>query len=513
MAVSRNTQSSREVQVRIAEQDTVESVGTGKTWVPFAATAFGAFGGGPTKTRPSFITESRQTKRGQSTGRNTPAEFTTYLNDANIDVALAAALQSLKEVKNEKDVTAIGTNTVTVGSSHGFVVGDLVAIQGSSANLGVIREVTAVASSTVTVSGVLTSESSPSGVTLAKVGAQAPANDIAVSTTGNFARYTSTAFDFTRLGLVEDETFIVGGDGTTGMDEDANNGIKKVQSVSANALVVKFSETAMVTESAVSNVVQFITGDRIRERDDAIAEKCFAVTRTMGKRSDGSGGVFNFPDHQYVLGAFLNTIGITAGTTGFPTSAFGFVGNKFENRKSSNTDPRYDPPSGSGVYPSVRLNDPYNLSTDVLVNIVQAVSATSESPTPLFNSLQSWSMTYSNQYAPTGNQGTLGPYDNIPGEVSATGSATALYNGTDIFNAIDQDTTCNFFHVSGKPTGAGYLTGTAVDVPDVGLGGGSANVTTGSPITVPFDIDAGQAESGHTIMFVLFRAMPTSLRS
>ena len=52
MANVRNAQSGREVQYRITEQDTIDSVGTGKTHYPIPTTARGAFGLQYTKQRP-----------------------------------------------------------------------------------------------------------------------------------------------------------------------------------------------------------------------------------------------------------------------------------------------------------------------------------------------------------------------------------------------------------------------------------------------------------------------------
>ena len=249
------------------------------------------------------------------------------MNVDNAHILFQAVLQSDQEPANNASVTAIGSSTITCAANHGFVVGDLVVLAGSDANLGTIRLITSLATNVLTVTGVLTSESSPTGVTLHKFGVQTSAGAIGVSTTGDLVALTSSTFDFTTLGVVKNDAIYLGGEAdATHFDDDKNNGWKIVHSVSANRLVISYSKENMTTlATGHSKTIQIFIGDRTRDRDgDNSNERCYLIGRTLGRRRKPAGGQFMFPDHQYVQGALANTMTLTLSHCRFPHDCLWF---------------------------------------------------------------------------------------------------------------------------------------------------------------------------------------------
>ena len=134
--------------------------------------------------------------------------------------------------------------------------------------------------------------------------------------------------------------------------------------------------------------------------------------------------------------------------------------------------------------------------------------------TPYFDRLQQWSLTWNNNYTATDVQQDITPYDNFSGDINLTGNFTGIYRGTDILDAINEDTESKFISISVKRNSAGYLTGTAAKVPNAGIGGGNLNVPNTGAVTVPFTLDVGfDTVSGQTINVNEFRALPMRART
>jgi hypothetical protein len=115
--------------------------------------------------------------------------------------------------------------------------------------------------------GSLVDETPPAGAKIQVVGHQAAQGDIDVSITGAFARYVSDVLDFTTLGLIPGEWIYVGGDASTNrFANEANNGFKRVRSISENELVVDKSELPMVAKgssvASIFNTARSVLGSR-----------------------------------------------------------------------------------------------------------------------------------------------------------------------------------------------------------------------------------------------------------
>ena len=251
--------------LRIAEEDSIGVVSGDEVWNPYEPNSYPNFGGELDTRARNPINSSRQRGKGVVVDLDANGGFNTDLTQDNIQSLMQGFMYASFRPKGEEIVTAVDIDAgnpdeYEVASTTGFLVGSLIQGQNftNSANNALNAVTAIVADTSVEVAtGQLVAEGSPPATAqIVVVGHQADQGDIDVDDSGDFATYTSTTLDFTTLGLIVGELIYVGGDTAgTSFNTAANNGLKRIKSIAANALVVDKSATAMVTEdnSATSN--------------------------------------------------------------------------------------------------------------------------------------------------------------------------------------------------------------------------------------------------------------------
>jgi len=335
-----------------------------------------------------------------------------------------------------------------------------------------------------------------------RVGHQATADDIDVSVSGNYATYTSTALDFTTLGLIPGEWIYVGGDtGLQGFSNSQNNGFKRVRSVSANALVVDKSATTMIAEtSSGSRTVRFWFGRVLKNESDATNQvrRTLQLERTLGAPDTASPSDIQA---EYLVGAVANEFSFQVPTADKLVCDLSFVA-------INNTQIDAATALKTGSRPTLQDADAFNTSSDFSRIKMSVHSLTAENPDALFAYVTELTLTINNGVTPNKAVGVLGAFEVTAGDFVVNGNVTAYFADVASVQAVrnNSDVTLDMHLV--KANG-----GISIDVPLIALGEGRLNVEKDQPITLPLSLEAATAAKldtalDHTLMMVFYDYLP-----
>ncbi len=198
-------------------------------------------------------------------------------------------------------ITALTASTIAVVSGGGaFVLGHYVSLQGFVTPLN--NRAYRVSSSTATVitfAGTpLTADASPqAGASVHIVGFQGAASDIAATAAG----LTSTALNFTTLGLTVGEWLNIGGAGTTTQFATAaNNGWARLSAIAANALTFDIFPMGWTADAGTGKGIICWIGDLVRNGTTQ-------YSNTVEKQYQDQAT----PSFEYITGLCLNKLSLT----------------------------------------------------------------------------------------------------------------------------------------------------------------------------------------------------------
>jgi hypothetical protein len=385
----------------------------------------------------------------------------------------------------------------------GFKVNDLIFTSGfaNSANNGlhVVTAVNAGVSLAATGSTLVNETIAANAVV---VGVQGAAGDIDVDVTGDYATYTSTALDFTTLGLIPGEMIYVGGDTASLAFVDPNdNGFKRVKSIAANALVVDKSEVAMGTEASTTETIQMFFGRVLKNESVSTSQvrRTYQVERQLGAPDDASPSNIQA---EYIVGAVPSEMVLNVGTADKVTVDLSFIGADQET---------IDGPTSlkAGTRPAVVESDAFNTSSDFTRLKMAVHSATSETPTALFAYLTELTLTLNNNLKPNKAVSVLGAFEVSAGTFQVDGSMTAYFSNTSAIDAIRANSSVTLDMAVAKNNA-----GIALDLPLITLGDGKLEVEQDEPILIPLTSEAAagsgvDANMDHTLLMVFFDYLPT----
>jgi hypothetical protein len=386
----------------------------------------------------------------------------------------------------------------------GFKVNDLIFTSGfaNSANNGlhVVTAVNAGVSLAATGSTLVNETIAANAVV---VGVQGAAGDIDVDVTGDYATYTSTALDFTTLGLIPGEMIYVGGDTASLAFVDPNdNGFKRVKSIAANALVVDKSEVAMGTEASTTETIQMFFGRVLKNESVSTSQvrRTYQVERQLGAPDDASPSNIQA---EYIVGAVPSEMVLNVGTADKVTVDLSFIGADQET---------IDGPTSlkAGTRPAVVESDAFNTSSDFTRLKMAVHSATSETPTALFAYLTELTLTLNNNLKPNKAVSVLGAFEVSAGTFQVDGSMTAYFSNTSAIDAIRANSSVTLDMAVAKNNA-----GIALDLPLITLGDGKLEVEQDEPILIPLTSEAAagsgvDANMDHTLLMVFFDYLPTA---
>jgi Phage tail tube protein len=415
------------------------------------------------------------------------------------------------------DITGAGTGTHTITSFAGAtgttdlftvgfpvtntIVGSLVFASGfvNGGNNG-LHVVTAVTGQNIEVLGsTLVTETAPDGAKLSVVGIQSAAGDLDVNAAGVLPVITSTALDFTTLGLVPGEWIYIGDD-TVGNNftTAANNGWARVYTVTANALTLDQTSAQMVTEANTTRTVRIYFGRVIKNEATPSLQvrRTYQLERTLGASDDAA---LSQIQSEYIVGGVPSEATFTFETADKATVETMFMGISHEQRTGVTG-------VKAGLRPSKAAADAYNTSNDVArLRMVILDRAAGAYPAQLFAFLTDLEISINNNVTANKAVSYLGSFDMTAGQFEITGSATAYFSNVTAVAAVRNNSDVTFNGIIVKAN-----KGMSFDIPLIALGNGRLEVSQDEPITLELEMPAAADRVfNHTLLMSFYDYLPT----
>ena len=516
----RESTSSNRSQFRITEQERLGEIGSNPVWTPYNVAAYNNWGTQVNTGTPRGLRADRQTVKDIKLGESHGGGISLDFNQAEMSTLLQGHMFANRKYKGRAQITAVDASSrqFTFASSQsvtGFITGALVQIQGvdeiSANQVHEISAVTGTASFTVNSGSNIATVSNLSGAYAVVVGYRFQIDTCSVSTTGNYASIVSSTTDLNTLGINPGEWIFVGGDGGSNrFDTAANNGFKRVHSVSTTNLVIDKSNLNMVDESTSLYQIEIYTGATLKNQvtDNEIIARCYATERSYEKANTRN------PDRQaeYFLDAFPSTYRLQLAAQQIATVDLNYVALNADTRDGSTTQRLY-----AGTRPDLVTEPPFNSSEDVSRLNMNVVSLTDEAPKGFFGYVQTFDLTVNNNVSPNTAISVTSGFEMNVGEFGASGNTTGYFRDVNTQAAIraNADVTVNSVFVKQRPSGHKY--GSVYDLPLVGISGGQPNVAANTAITVPIAFRAGTGSSlgsgfNHILLITEFDYLPQAAR-
>lgn len=485
-----------------AVEETYGNLPVTPIWVPQEPNSYTDTGGTIKVVARQPISASRQKKKGVTVDLDAMAGYETDVTQTNIfELVEGFMFANARDKGTFTDVTfvASGSHANGTGIDAVFSAGQLVFVSGSENNNGLFL-VTATATGSLTLSGGTVVDETAADATIKVVGVEAASGDIQVDASLTLPALTSTTLDFTTLGLVAGEWIFVGGDATANkFTNAANNGFKRVRSISANRLVFDKSYADMVTNAGTGKTIRLFFGEVVKNEADPTLQvrKTFTMERALGAPDP------DFPSQiqaQYIKGCVANKMTWNVKTADKMTASLEFMASSVELV-----------PSTTGLKSGTRLplveSDAFNTSSDIKrigLNIYDGTAT----PEPLYADVTDFSFTVDNGAEGIKAVGFLGNRDVNVGQYSVSGNVTAYMNDVAAVQAVTDNADATLDVVIVKNNA-----GIVLDFPLVTLGDAKVQVEQNKPITLPISLDAATGAKidpnlDHTLLTVWFSYLP-----
>ena len=501
--------------LRIAEELTYKVLPGTPIWTPFEPNSYADFGGSITTVARTPIQGNRQRRKGTVTDLEASGGFESDLTQPNMQSILQGYFFADLRPKGEEIVTAVDVDTTNpdeyeVALTVGFLVGSLIQGQNfTNAANNAVNEVTVITTdvSVEVADGVLVAEASPpAAAQIVVIGHVADSADIDVDATGTFPALTSTALDFTTLGLIPGEWVFLGGDpATSDFVNAANNGFKRVFSIAATRLEFDKSDLTMITETGTAILLQMFFGRVLKnELGTLIKRRTYQMERQMGAPDDASPTQIQA---EYIIGAVPSEFALNIPSANKITTNLSFIGADHET---------IDGPTAlkSGTRPVLVEGDAFNTSSDFSRIRLAVHTGGVEAPTPLFAFAQELTITINNNLSPDKAVSVLGNFEVTTGTFQVGGSITAYFADLAAVDAVraNSDVTLDMAIVKGV---TGAKQGIILDLPLLTLGDGRANVELDQSIKLPLSMDALTAVKidaalDYTALMMFFDHLPNA---
>lgn len=476
-------------------------------WMRLEPNGFKEFGAEVQTVAPSPINPSRQRKKGAVTDISASLGFNHNLNFFNSADLFESAFFAATRRKGKQTASAVLASPFkyNMASTTGFLVNSIV--KGfnftNPANNGIAVVSAVTANTSITTTTTLTAEASPPAKNFVQVvGYQAALGDIDVDNTQALPALTSTALDFTTLGLVIGQWVFVGGDAAgVKFGTAANNGFKRVRAIATNRLTFDKSVLPMVTEANTTSTIQLFFGDVIKnETDTAIVRKSFTIERTLGAPDSGSPLQIQ---SENVSGAIVNEM-----TINIPSADLVNMDVSFSALNSVQRTGAEGPLQTSVQTPTA--SNALNTSSDFSRIKMALVSSTNPAPSPLFAFITEANISINNNLEANKAVGVIGAFDISAGTFQVGGKLTAYFSDVASMQAVraNADVTLDMIMVKENQ-------GIVIDLPLLTLGDARLSVEKDKAITLPLSMEAATAETidanlSHTALLTFFAYLPTA---
>lgn len=481
-------------------------------WYRLNPNSYNDFGGEVVTVAPNPINPSRQRRKGVTTDLNASGGFNHNLTYENLThlmqgVFFADIREQAEETVTLVDVDLANPDQYEVASTTGFLVGSLIIGKNfaNAANnaLNVVTSIT-LDTSVEVADGQLVDETPGADAAIKVVGFEFADADAVIDVTGNLPALTSTAVaDLTTLGIVPGQWVYIGGDVTANSFTDAaNNGFKRVRSVTADAITFDKSDQAMVADAGVAGkTIRLFFGDVLRNETGAlIKRRSYNIERTLGAPDDALPAQIQ---SEVLKGAVPNEVAWNIPQADLASIDFTFVATDNEQRDGATG------PKQTGVIEAVAASE-YNTSSDIGRIRLATVSDVDEAPTALFAYVTEATVNINNNVTPNKAVGVLGAFDVTAGTFEVSGELTAYFSTVAATQAVRNNASVSLDISFVKDNTAMIL-----DLPLISLGDGRLNVEVDQPITLPISIDAASGQDvstdlDHTALITYFDYVPTA---
>lgn len=494
--------------LRYSEELSIGVVDPSAVWVPMEPNSYDNFGGEIKKTPRAPITASRQNKKGVVTDLDAAGGLNQDLTHENLQDMLQGFMFANHRVKDEfggggeiTNVDGTADEYDGTGIEDGLAIGDLVFAAGftnaENNGLKIVDNVTG--PDTVGVAEVIVDEVPPAAATLIKVGLQAAAGDLDISAVGALPQLTTTALDFTTLGLIPGEWIFIGGDlATDAFTNAVNNGFARIKTIETLAITFDKTQATMVTEASTTETVRLFFGRVLKNEADPTLQvrRTYQLERTLGAPDDTEAAEIQA---EYLIGAVGNELTMNMETADKINVDLAYVATDHETIAGPDA-------LKTGTRPSLVEADALNTSSDFSRLKMNVVDPANSNPTALFGFLLDFNIKISNGIKPNKAISVLGAFEMSAGNFTVSGDMTAYFSEVAAIAAVrnNSDVTLDFAVVAGNA-------GVMVDIPLLGLGDGRLNVEKDEPITIPLTHEAaGDPVLDHTLLMVFFDYLPTA---
>ena len=493
--------------LRYAQEDSYKTVSGDEVWYPLEPNSYADFGGGITTIARRPINPSRQRKKGVVSDLEAAGGFQTDLTQANLqDILQGFFFADLRKKAELSVATVDGTGNDFEPASGGaaYVASDLLFAKGFTAaqNNG-LHVVTGVPSATsVPVTSDLVDGTTQTGI-ISKVGFQFATGDATIVVSGDLPVLHTTAKDLLQLGIIPGEWVYLGGDSATNSFANAaNNGFKRVRSVTATDMTFDKSDSTMLADAGTGKDIRIYFGRVLKNESNQtlIKRRSYQLERTLGAPDDGSPSAIQ---SEYVVGAVPNEMTLTIASADKVLVDLSFQGADVEQRSAATG-------VKAGTRPALVEEDAFNTSSDVSRIKMSKVESGVEAPTPLFAFLMELTLTLSNNISRNNAVGVLGAFDVTAGLFEVGGSLTAYFANVSSVQAVrdNADVTLDCHLVKSNK-------GISFDVPLITLGDGKPNVEQDAAITLPLTSEAASGAKidqllDHTLLMVFWDYLPSA---
>jgi len=475
-------------------------------WIPVAPNSYADFGSSITTAASQPISLNRQSEKGAVVDLNATAGWSMDFSFEGTKDLMQGFMFADYRYKAYQTVTSVASNDMLMSSTAGLQVGCL-AIGENFANPenNAVNEVQAVTLDTsVTLSGLVDEASPDADAKLRVVGHHFPAGELDIDTSGSYPKivYTGVGKDLTTLGLNVGERIYIGGDEAgTQFVNAANNGFKRIKSITATEIVIDKSVLPMVGETGTGLDIKLFFGDVLRnETGELIKTRTYQFERVLGYPDTTNP---TLPQAQYVVGSIANELRFSYGAASIISLDMSFVSNDDEIRKTSDG-------LKAGTRPTLVESDKFNSTEHVKYVSMGIVNDGDYLITPLFAFLTDIEFTINNNVSPNKAIGVLGAIGATVGNFDVTGNAEAYFSNVEALEVVRQNKNVTIDLVSVKDN-----QGISFDMPLCTVGEARPNVELNQTIKVPLSFQAANASRygdgyDHTVLITYFNYLPTA---
>ena len=490
--------------LRFAEESSPKTLGGSPVFYPLEPNSYDNFGGEISTVARNPINQARQNRKGVVTDLSAAGGFNTDITQKNLQRLLQGFFFADAREKAQQEVTDVdGTSEAyTVADESAFEANNLVFGAGfdNASNNG-LKSIASLSAGTITVNEDLVDET-PSGTpTVTKIGVRADAADIDVDISLDLPALVSSTLDFTTLDLVVGEWIFIGGDNSTNQfNNAANNGFKRIRSISANRLVLDKSVQSMVDETGTGLEIDLYFGRVVKNESDPslIKRRTYHLERSLGVPDTANPGQTQY---EYLVGSVPSELALNASTADKLTADLNFLAFDHEQQDAGTG-------AKSGTRPAIEGAAAFNTSSDFSRLKLSSISNTDEAPDPLFAFVEELTLNVNNNLTENKAISVLGSFDISAGQFGVSGNLTAYFSDIAAIQAVRNNSDVSLDAIVVKSNA-----GIAIDLPLLTLGDGRANVEQDQAIRLPINYNAATGADAitgmdHTLLFSFFDYLP-----